>query len=145
MQNKIERNRALAREYTEKVFNAHNPTLAEKYCTPDVKWHGGTLGTVEGIKGLTELLVGFLSALPDLHATEYDIAAEGNTVVIRFVVEATHKGNLLGIPATGKKVRWDAVDVYHFNDDGKIVEEWAADDIGAIMHQVGAIKLPYLQ
>jgi predicted ester cyclase len=49
----------------------------------------------------------------------------------------------VGIEATGTKVRWDAIDVYHIKD-GKIVEEWAADDMAAIMHQVKAIKLPYL-
>ena len=144
MQNKSEINIAIAREYVEKVFNGHNPALAEKYCTPDVKWHGGTLGTMDGIKSLTGLLVGFIAAFPDLHATEYDIIADGDKVAVRFIVEATHSGNLVGIPATGKKVRWDAVDVYHFKD-GKITEEWAADDMAAVMHQVGAIKLPYLQ
>jgi predicted ester cyclase len=144
MQNKSEINKAIAREYVQKVFNEHNPTLAEKYCSPDVKWHGGTLGTMDGIQSLTGLLVGFMAAFPDLHATEYDIIAEGDKVAVRFVVEATHKGNLVGIDATEKKVRWDAVDVYHFKD-GKIIEEWAGDDMAAVMHQVGAIKLPYLK
>jgi predicted ester cyclase len=144
MQNNSEINKAIAREYVQKVFNEHNPALAEKYCSPDVKWHGGTLGTMDGIKSVTGLLVGFIAAFPDLHATEYDIIADGDKVAVRFIVEATHTGNLVGIEATGKKVRWDAVDVYHFRD-GKIIEEWAADDMAAIMHQVGAIKLPYLK
>jgi predicted ester cyclase len=143
MESKADVNKAIAREYVQKVFNEHNPTLARKYCTPDVKWHGGTLGTMDGIENLTGLLTGFIAAFPDLHAIEYDIIAEGDKVAIRFVVEATHTGNLVGISATGRKVRWDAVDVYHIMD-GKIVEEWAADDMAAIMHQVGAIKLPYL-
>jgi predicted ester cyclase len=144
MKNKTEINKAIAREYVQKVFNEHNPALAAQYCTKDVKWHGGTLGTMDGIENLTGLLVGFIAAFPDLHATEYDIIAEGDKVAVRFVVEATHKGNLVGIAATGTKVRWDAIDVYHIKD-GKIVEEWAADDMAAIMHQVNAIKLPYLQ
>ena len=144
MENKSEINKSIAREYVQKVFNEHNPVLAKQYCTPDVKWHGGTLGTMDGIDNLIGLLTGFIAAFPDLYAKEYDIIAEGDKVAVRFVVEATHKGNLVGIEATGKKVRWDAVDVYHIKD-GKIVEEWAADDMAAIMHQVGAIKLPYLK
>jgi predicted SnoaL-like aldol condensation-catalyzing enzyme len=91
MESNLQLNKSIVREYVEKVFNEHNPTLAEKYCTPDVKWHGGTLGTMDGIKNLTELLVGFIAAFPDLHATEYDIVAEGNKVAVRFVVEATHR------------------------------------------------------
>ncbi|HXI55186.1 MAG TPA: ester cyclase, partial [Polyangia bacterium] len=53
------------------------------------------------------------------------------------------KGDLLGIPATIRQVRWDAIDVYRVNDDGKISEEWAADDMAAFASQLGAIKLPW--
>ena len=134
----------IAREYTRRVFNAHDPDLASEFVTPDVRWHGGTLGTVEGVENLIALLRGFIGALPDLHAEEQDIVADGNAVVLRFVVEGTHKGELLGIPPTGRKVRWDAVDVYRFNEDGKITEEWAADDLTAILHSVGAYTPPWL-
>jgi predicted ester cyclase len=133
----------IARDYTRRVFNGHNPDLAAEYVTPDVRWHGGTLGTVEGVENLVALLRGFIGALPDLNAQEQDIVADGNTVALRFVVEATHKGDLLGIAPTGRKVRWDAVDVYRFKD-GKITEEWAADDLTAILHGVGAYTPPWL-
>jgi steroid delta-isomerase-like uncharacterized protein len=138
-----ESNIEIVREYTEKVFNAHNPELASEYVTSDVKWHGGTLGTVEGAEGVIGLLQGFIGALPDLNAQEQDIVASGDTVAVRFVVEATHQGDLLGIPPTGRRVRWDAVDVYRL-EDGKISEEWAADDLTAILSQVGAYTPPWL-
>jgi predicted ester cyclase len=139
----VESNIAIVREYGERVFNAHNPELAAEYVTPDVKWHGGTLGTVEGVDGLVALLKGFIGALPDLNPQEQDIVANEDTVVVRFVVEATHLGDLLGIPPTGRPVRWDAVDVYRLRD-GKISEEWAADDLTAILHSVGAYTPPWL-
>ena len=133
----------IARDYTRRVFNGHNPDLASEYVTPDVRWHGGTLGTVEGVKNLVALLRDFIGALPDLNAQEQDIVADGDTVALRFGVEATHKGELLGIAPTGRKVRWDAVDVYRFKD-GKITEEWAADDLTAILYGVGAYTPPWL-
>jgi predicted ester cyclase len=133
----------IVREYTDRVFNAHNPELAPEYVTPDVKWHGGTLGTVEGAENLVALLQGFIGAFPDLNAQEQDIVANEDTVAVRFVVEATHQGDLLGIAPTGRRVRWDAVDVYRLRD-GKISEEWAADDFTAILHQVDAYTPPWL-
>jgi predicted ester cyclase len=139
----VEANVQMARDYTSRVFNAHNPELAREFVTADVKWHGGTLGTVEGVDNLVALLQGFIGALPDLNAQEQDVTAQGDTVVIRFVVEATHQGTLLGIAPTGNRVHWDAVDVYRFRD-GKISEEWAADDLTAILHQVGAYTPPWL-
>jgi predicted ester cyclase len=51
-------------------------------------------------------------------------------------------GATLGVPADGKPVRWSAVDIYRVTD-GKISEEWAADDIASIMVQVGAFTPPW--
>src|SRR6266496_4261279 len=57
--------------------------------------------------------------------------------------EGTHKGDLLGIPASDRHVRWDAVDVYRVAD-GKIAEEWAADDLLAFVYGVGAYTPPWM-
>jgi limonene-1,2-epoxide hydrolase len=67
-----ERNLALAREYNDRVFNSHQPELAAEYFTPDVKWHGGSFGTIEGPENVVALLQGFIGGLPDLHAVEED-------------------------------------------------------------------------
>jgi predicted ester cyclase len=139
----VRTNTEVIREYTQRVFNEHKPDLASEYLAPEVTWHGGLLGTVEGLGNVTEMLRGFTGALPDLHAAEQDIVAAGETVAVRYVVEATHDGNLLGIAPTGHRVRWDAIDVYRLSD-GKIVEEWAGDDLAAILHQVGAYTPPWL-
>jgi predicted ester cyclase len=133
----------IVREYTRRVFNEHNPGLASEYLTPDAKWHGGTLGTAEGADNVVSVLRSFIGALPDLNAQEQDIVAQGDTVAVRFVVEATHQGELLGITPTGRRVRWDAVDVYRLRD-GRISEEWAADDMTAILQQVGAYTPPWI-
>jgi len=73
---------------------------------------------------------------------DQDITAENDLVMVRLVVTATVKGSLLGVPADGTPVRWNAVDIYRVAD-GKISEEWAADDIATIMAQVGAFNPPW--
>jgi predicted ester cyclase len=139
----VRSNTEIVREYTQRVFNEHNPDLASQYLAPDVRWHGGLLGTVEGVANVTEILRGFIGALPDLHAAEQDVVAADDSVVVRYVVEATHEGNLLGIGPTGRRVRWDAFDIYRLAD-GMIAEEWAGDDLAAILYQVGAYTPPWL-
>ena len=134
---------SVAREFVGVVFNGHHPESAAEYLTPDVVWHGGSLGTVSGVENMTGLLTSFLGALPDLRAEEQDVIASDDLVVMRLVVTATHKGDLLGIPATGRSVRWDAVDIYRVTDDGKISEEWAADDMATFASQLGAFSLPW--
>jgi predicted ester cyclase len=65
-------------------------------------------------------------------------------VAVRYVVEGTHQGELLGIPATGRRVRWDGIDVYRVAN-GKIVEEWLGDDLLAILVSLGAYTPPWLE
>jgi predicted ester cyclase len=92
---------------------------------------------------VTGLLRTFIGALPDLNAVEQDVIASDDLVVMRLVVSATQQGDLLGIPASGKPVTWDAVDIYRVEDVGKISEEWASDDMAAFASQLGAIQLPW--
>jgi predicted ester cyclase len=139
----VEQKIAVAREYCDVVFNHHHPERGADYVTPDVVWHGNTLGTIRGVENLTALLTVFLGSLPDLVAEEQDVIANGDLVVMRLLVTATHNGDLLGIPATGRHVAWNAIDIYRVNDEGKISEEWAADDMAAFGSQLGAFSLPW--
>jgi predicted ester cyclase len=135
-------NEKLARDYIDQVFNQHNPEKAAAFVTDDVIWHGGGLGDLAGPANLAGLLGSFIGALPDLHPAEQDIVAENDLVVVRLVVTATVNGSLLRTQADGTPARWDAVDIYRVTD-GKISEEWAADDIATIMTQIGAFKPPW--
>jgi steroid delta-isomerase-like uncharacterized protein len=138
----LEANKKLARDYIDQVFNQHNPSKAADFVTAEVVWHGNSLGDIVGAENLAGLLGSFIGALPDLHAAEQDIAAENDLVMVRLVVTARVKGSLLGVPADGKPVRWNAVDIYRVTD-GKISEEWAADDIATIMTQLGVFRPPW--
>jgi predicted ester cyclase len=139
----VEQRIAVARDFVRVVFNGHQPQRAQEYFTPDIVWHGNSLGTVSGVESMTALLTAFLGALPDLRAEEQDLIASDDLVVIRLLVTATQKGDLLGIPATGRGVQWNAIDIYRVTDDGKISEEWASDDMATVANQLGAVSLPW--
>jgi predicted ester cyclase len=134
---------AIAREFVARVFNEHQPEQAREYFIVNAAWHGFTLGTINGVDNIVGLLGGFLGALPDLHTEEQDVIASGDLVAIRQVVTATQVGDTLGIPATGRRVQWDAVDIYRVTDDGKISEQWAFEDLAAFLSQLGVVKLPW--
>ena len=138
----LEANKKIARDYIDQVFNQHNPGKAADFATGDVVWHGDSLGDIAGAENLAGLLGSFIGALPDLYAAEQDITAENDLVMVRLVVTATVKGSLLGVPGRRRAGRWNAIDIYRITD-GKISEEWAADDIATIMTQVGVFTPPW--
>jgi len=139
----VDRKAAVARAYVNEVFNGRDAERAREFFTPDVVWHGGALGTISGVDNLVPVLDGFISALTDIQSEVQDVIASDDLVALRLLVNATHTGNLVGVPATGRAVQWDAVDIYRVNDDGKISEQWAFEDMAAILSQVGAVSLPW--
>ena len=125
------------------VLAEHHGDHAPGYFTPDAQFHAGTVGTITGNTNIGGALNGIVTAVPDLHPALQDMFGQGNEVVVRLVVTGTQTGNLLGIPASGRPLRWDAVDVYQLTG-GKISQEWAAEDLTAILNDTGTYKAPWI-
>ncbi len=93
-QAQLQANKELVRAYTREVFNAHEPERAAEFLAPEARWHGGTLGNVEGRDNIVGLLQGFIGVLSNLEAVEQEMVAEGNSVWVRYVIDATHLARL---------------------------------------------------
>jgi len=133
----------IPRRFVAQVFNGQDPERARDFFTADAVWHGPSIATVTGVDSIVGLLGAFIGALSDVKAEEQDIIASGDLVAMRLVVTATQTGDMLGMPASGRNFRWDAVDIYRINEDGKISEQWAFEDMAAIGSQLGAFSLPW--
>jgi steroid delta-isomerase-like uncharacterized protein len=134
---------AVARDYVARVFNGRDPQRAREYFTEDITFHALTVGTLGGVDAVVPVLASLIDALSDIRAEVQDVIASDDLVALRQVVKARHTGTLLGMPATGNAIEWDAVDIYRVNDDGKISEQWAFEDFAAILTQAGGVKLPW--
>ena len=78
------------------------------------------------------------SAFPDLRTSIHDQVAEGDKVATRKSFHATHHGELMGIPPTGKEVAIEVNDIVRIAD-GKVAEHWGGMDRLGLMHQLGAM------
>ncbi|MHB1571897.1 MAG: ester cyclase [Solirubrobacteraceae bacterium] len=74
-------------------------------------------------------------AFPDLHAHIEDILAAQDRVAVRLTFTGTHSGEFLGIPATGRSVRYVSHEFYRVTD-GLIAEEWICSDMATLIRQI---------
>ena len=137
----LEANKKLARDYIDQVFNQHNPAKAADFVTGDVVWHGGGLGDVAGPDSLAVLL-GRSSGRCRTCTRPSRTSSPKTTWLSSGSSSPPPSREACWAPADGKPVRWNAVDIYRVTD-GKISEEWAADDVAAIMAQIGAFNPPW--
>jgi predicted ester cyclase len=66
------------------------------------------------------------------------LVAEGDTVAVRVTMTATHLGPFLGVEPTGRRVRYEGMDFFRF-EDGKMVEHWTSTDDLGLMQQLGVV------
>jgi steroid delta-isomerase-like uncharacterized protein len=133
-----EKNKALISRFWEEVFNKRNLALIDELFAPNWVYHGPAGQEVHGPNGLKQYLAVYFKAFPDLHASIEDLVAEGNKVVSRATCSGTHKGELMGMPATGKTITIMVICISRFEGD-KIIEDWELVDLFGILQQLGAI------
>ena len=122
----------LIRSYTQVVFNERRIGRAAEFFAPDVTWQGSTGPAVQGRDRVIALICGVVGALDGLAATEQDMVAYGDLVTVRYRIEATHSGDLFGVPATGRPVRWEPASTYRISD-GKIVNAVTSGNLASIL------------
>ncbi len=89
-------------------------------------------------EGFVQYQISRLKAFPDFSCTVEDIIAEGQKVMVRFIVRGTHLDMFRGIPATGKKIEMGGISIERCAG-GKIVEGWHYSDTLGMMQQLGMI------
>ena len=90
----------------------------------------------EGVKGLFQM---YIAAFPDLRMSAEDVMSSGDKVIARARATGTHQGELMGIPATGKRIDVQLIDIIRFGDDGLAHEHWGVFDSMTMMQQLGVV------
>lgn len=135
-----EQNKALIRRGFEEGMNQHNLSVFDGLLAPNYVNHNMP-APAPGPEGMKQVLAMFLTAFPDFQVTIEDAIAEGDRVATRGTWRGTHKGDFMGIPATGKSVSVSYCDIWRF-ENGKAVENWVQMDMLGLMQQLGVAPGP---
>lgn len=101
--------------------------------------HQGGLGFPPTKEGMLEFFRSLLTAFPDFHMNVEDLVASGDKTVARVRATATHQGEFMGVPPTGKRVEVELIDIMRFDDAGLVCEHWGVADMLALMQQLGVV------
>ncbi len=76
-----------------------------------------------------------LAGVPDLHvAIEASVTAPGMAAA-SFVYTGTQTGTLMGVPPTGRTLRFTSCDIFRI-ENGLIAEHWGMGDIAGVLAQI---------
>jgi steroid delta-isomerase-like uncharacterized protein len=135
-ESKAERNKAVIRRFVEEVQNNKNFVVYDELNDPDFVNLSAPPGVPADREGGKLYLQAFAEAYPDARYTVDDMIAEGDRVVTKKTLTGTNTGEFAGMPATGKRVTLQFVDIMRVRD-GKIVEHWLCLDQLSWLQQLG--------
>lgn len=134
---KIEHNKALARKWILDGWNQNRnrEIIGEIFSENWVDGNPAFPDQPKGIEGAMYYVDVYRNIFPDIQFTMTHLLAESDQVCFRFTAEATHKGEIMGIAPTGKRVKISGI-VIHRVENGKFAESWNEIDLLGIQQQL---------
>jgi len=123
------------------LVNAKDFAAFDQLVHADYVDHDPAPGQPPGIAGLQMMYGAFAAAFPDIRHSLEDLVAEDDLVVARGTVDGTNSGPFMGIPATGRPMRWTATRMFRIRDRW-IVEGWLNMDMVGLLVQMGVVPPP---
>ena len=136
-----EDNKAIARRSFDEIWNKGNLAVVDEVTAANYVAHDPTSPDLKGPEGLKQFVNLYRAAFPDIRLTVEDQIAEGDQVVSRWTARGTHKGELQGIPPTGKQGTVTGITITRYAG-GKAVEAWTNWDTLGLMQQLGVVPMP---
>jgi predicted ester cyclase len=120
-----EHNKATVRRLITEVLNGGRLEAIDELYTPELA------------PAARRWIAPFRASFPDVHMEVVELIAEGDQVAGRFTCSATHLGEWLGHPPTGRRFeRVDEVSIFRMRD-GRITQVWSLEDTLGRLRQLG--------
>ena len=131
-----DRNKAVVRRFNERVIEALDRAAFDDLMAPGFVNHSAPPGAPNDATGMWHTFANVLHpAFPDLKVTIEDQLADGDKVVTRKTIRATHAGPLMGIAATGRAVNIAVIDIVRV-ENGRYAEHWGVNTLPAVIAQL---------
>jgi steroid delta-isomerase-like uncharacterized protein len=133
-------NEALVRRWFEEVWDKGRAEAIDEMMAADCVAHGLGDTPAVGPGAFKAFHAQFRGAFPDIRITVDDVVLQGDRAATRFTIRATHRGDHLGVPATGRQVTFPAMSIVRCRN-GQIAEGWNVVDMLGMLQQVGGVEM----
>ena len=138
-----EENKDLVRRLIEELGEKRNLDILDETHASDFEIHSPLApgGKVTGREAYKATLQEIFDAFSDMTLIIEDIVAEDDMVAYRLSYTATHEGEFMDVPPTGKRVSWEGMAFLRI-EDGTVREIRAQTDTIGLMQQLGVTEVP---
>lgn len=128
----LERNKSVIVRFDKECVENINDDLLNEFVSEEFVNHVAPEG-VNGRESFRHYIKEVLHAgLSDVKLDTYRQIAENDLVVSQKRLTAIHSGNFLGIPATGKKIEMELIEIIRL-ENGRYIEHWAESNMSKVL------------
>jgi steroid delta-isomerase-like uncharacterized protein len=121
----------------EHAFAANDVAVIDELSDPNLLDHNPLPDQRPGLAGFKDTIAFYDATFPGTKVELHHVFGQGDLVATHWTVSGTHKGEFFGIPATGRDVSVEGMNVYRVVD-GKVTDVWTQFDGLGLMEQLGA-------
>jgi steroid delta-isomerase-like uncharacterized protein len=134
--------KALAQEFFQAIQAGGDVDAAiDKYIAEDFVEHEEVPGMGTTRETPRQFFKMMQSAFKDYQVQVLDLLQDGDKLVARTSMVGTHTGEFLGVPASGREVAIQAIDILQFRGD-QCIAHWGVMDMAGALVQMGALPAP---
>jgi steroid delta-isomerase-like uncharacterized protein len=119
------------------AWNARDPDgVASVFAQDAVMREAG--GEVRGRAAVRERAAALFVGLPDFRMERIQLLVDGDHLADRWLITGTHRGELFGMPPTGRRIRLEGASFTRLGRDGLVAEEIHFYDASNLLAQLSA-------
>jgi steroid delta-isomerase-like uncharacterized protein len=128
----LEKNKAIINHFDEACIEQNNAAALDELVADHVINHAAQPGMPNGKDSFHHFLDALHAGLSDIKVVALRQVAEHDLVVTHKVISGTHSGTFFGIPATGRPVSFEAIEIIRL-EDGRYAEHWVQSNMAAVL------------
>ncbi|MDX1616096.1 MAG: ester cyclase [Candidatus Promineifilaceae bacterium] len=128
----------LHQRHNEEELNQGDLSVVDELFASDYVRHVTGMPDIVGREAEKQFTAAIRAGFPDIHFTVEDRRVDGNRLFARWTAQGTHRGEYMGIPATGRPVTVAGM-VIHRIEEGQFQESWDIVDNLSMLQQLGLV------
>ena len=127
--------RSLVERFYDEVWNRGDEAAARAILDPAFRFRGSLGVTADDVDGFLAYVRAVRAALGEYRCIIEDMIESGDRVAARMTFTGVHRGELMGVAATGRTVSWSGAAFFTCHD-GRIAALWVLGDLDGLRRQL---------
>ena len=131
----VEQNKQVVIRFNNEFFGKGNMDITKEVFAENFVNHSAPPNSPTDVGPMVKFVTALHHGFSDISVEIQEIFGEGDKVCVRKTITATHTGEFMGKPATGKKIVMHIMDIEMLKD-GKITDRWNLSDFPQILQSL---------